>query len=80
MVQRIVLFIVAGAVALGGASCKKSQKDVTAEKQAKFRADQKAKAIARYQELVKKYPDSEYAEKAKERIRALGPVATPKKK
>lgn len=79
MVQRIVLFIVAGLIALGAASCKKSQKDVAAEKQAKFRSEQKAKAIARYQELVKKYPESEYAEKAKERIRALTPPSTPKK-
>lgn len=79
MVQRIVSFIVAGVVVLGAVSCKKSQKDLAAEKQAKFRAEQKARALKNYQDLVKKYPESEYAEKAKERIRALTPPSTPKK-
>jgi TolA-binding protein len=79
MVQRIALIIVAGLFAVGATSCKKSQKDLAAEKEAKFRAEQKARALKSYQELVKKYPDSEYAEKAKERIRALTPPSTPKK-
>lgn len=79
MVQRIASLTLAGLVAFGAASCKKSQKDIAAEKQAKFRAEQKARAVKAYQELVKKYPDSEYAEKAKERIRSLTPPATPKK-
>ena len=74
MVQRIALFLLAGLVSAGAVSCKKSQKDVAAEREAKFRAEQKARALRQYQDLVKKYPDSEYAEKAKERIRAL---ATP---
>lgn len=74
MVQRVAFLVLAGLLALGTVSCKKSPKNNQAAAQAKFQADQKARALKAYQELVKKYPDSEYAEKAKERIRAL---ATP---
>ncbi len=79
MVQRFALVLLAGVIAVGTVSCKKSQKDVAAEQQAKFRAQQKTRALRQYQDLVKKYPDSEYAGKAKERIRTLTPPATPKK-
>ncbi|MEQ1859364.1 MAG: outer membrane protein assembly factor BamD [Chthoniobacteraceae bacterium] len=79
MVQRLALLLAAGFIALGAVSCKKSPKDAIAEKQAKFRADQKARALKQYQDLVKKYPESEFAEKAKERIRALATPAPAKK-
>lgn len=79
MVQRFALVFLAGVISIGSVSCKKSQKDVAEQKQAKFKAEQKARALKSYQDLVKKYPDSEYAEKAKERIRALTPPSTSKK-
>jgi outer membrane protein assembly factor BamD (BamD/ComL family) len=37
------------------------------------------KAVDNYKKLVEKYPDSPHAEKAQERIQALGGAATPKK-
>ena len=79
MVQRIVSITLAASFALGAVSCKKSQRDLAAQKQEAFKREQKAKALKAYQDLVKKYPDSEYAAKAKERIRTLTPPATPKK-
>ena len=39
----------------------------------------KIKALANYKKLAEKYPDSTYAEKAKERAQALG-AAQPNKK
>jgi outer membrane protein assembly factor BamD (BamD/ComL family) len=80
MVKRIVLLLLAGLLPCGIVSCKKSPKDQQAEKQAKFQAEQKAKAVKAYRELVQKFPESEYVDKAKERLRAIGPAATPAKK
>ena len=37
------------------------------------------KAVENYKKLVEKYPDSPHAQKAQERIQALGGAATPKK-
>jgi outer membrane protein assembly factor BamD (BamD/ComL family) len=37
------------------------------------------KAVENYKKLIEKYPESPHAEKAKERIQALGGAATPKK-
>jgi outer membrane protein assembly factor BamD (BamD/ComL family) len=51
-----------------------------AAEEAKWRAEQKNKAIKNYQEIVKKYPESPFAAKAQERLRALGPAPTPAKK
>jgi TolA-binding protein len=79
MVKRLAFLFLAAAVALSSTSCKKAPKDLAAERQAKFKADQKARALKAYQDLVKKYPDSPYAEKAKERIRVLATPAPPKK-
>jgi hypothetical protein len=80
MVNRISSLLFAAAIAAGAVSCKKSSGPSAADREAKFRAEQKAKALKAYQDLVKKYPDSEYADKAKERIRALAPPTTPAKK
>jgi Tfp pilus assembly protein PilP len=63
---------------LGG--CKKSEAENLAEKRAQFQAQQRSKAIANYQQIVQKYPDSEYAAKAQERLRELtGPNGATKK-
>ena len=72
--------IVVAALAMGLASCKKKPSDLKAAAEAKWRAEQKQKAIKNYQEIVKKYPDSEFAAKAQERLKAIGPAATPAKK
>ena len=49
-----------------------------AEKKKEFRVKQKQVAIKAYKDLVDKYPDSEFAPKAKEKLQKLGPpTATP---
>ncbi len=60
-------------------------KKTAAEKQAErvqaFRVHQKGEAIKAYTDLVNKFPDSEFAPKAQERLKVLGPPpATPAKK
>jgi hypothetical protein len=67
---------------LGATACE--HKKTAAEKQAErvqaFRVHQKGEAIKAYTELVNKFPDSEFASKAQERLKALGPMpATPPK-
>lgn len=79
MAKSITLtFLLAVSVA-GFTGCKKTPQDNAAERDAKFRADQKVRALKTYQELVAKYPDSEHAAKAKERIKALATPAPAKK-
>jgi len=64
----------------GGVACKKTPQQEAAAKLVADKADKRVKAIKNYQDLVKKYPESPYAEKAKARLQALGPAATPAKK
>jgi hypothetical protein len=78
MAQRSLLLLLAFA-ATALPACKPNKEKEAAAAQAKLLADKKQRALKNYQDLVKKYPESEFAEKAKERIRALGPAATPKK-
>jgi TolA-binding protein len=80
MATRFLLALVCASFALGLSACKKNPKDLKAAEEAKWRADQKNKAIKNYQEIVKKYPESPFAAKAQERLRALGPAATPAKR
>lgn len=80
MAIRLLSLVLIAAFGILGVSCKKSKPDTALAQQEKFQAQQKALAIKAYQDLVKKYPDSEYAEKAQERLRALGPAATPARK
>jgi outer membrane protein assembly factor BamD (BamD/ComL family) len=80
MATRLLLALVFASFALGLSACKKSAKDLKAAEEAKWRAEQKNKAIKNYQEIVKKYPESPFAAKAQERLRALGPAPTPAKK
>lgn len=72
--------LLAVAVALGTAACeqKKTAAEVQADKVSAFRKRQKIEAIKAYTQLVNKYPDSEHAAEAKERLKVLGPLpATP---
>ena len=80
MVTRLLPVFVCAALLLGFSACKKSPKDLKAEQDAKWRVEQKQKAIKNYQEIVKKYPESPFASKAKERLSALGPASSPGKK
>ena len=80
MLRKSALILLAGAVCLCGAACKKEQ--TQAEKKAQvvaaFKAEQKAKAIKNYQELNAKYPTSPFAAQAKAKLQALGaPLAAP---
>lgn len=81
MRQNLVLLLLAAALLVGGTACKKTQ--TAAEKEAAkvnaFRQKQKVEAIKSYTAIVEKYPDSEFAAKAKERLAVLGPLpaATP---
>ena len=79
MLNRILLLLVAAALCTGGAACKKkkSQAELQAERVTAFREKQRNTAIQKYQELVTKYPDSEFAPKAAERLQQLGPPSTP---
>ena len=80
MLPRSALLLLAIAVCLGGVACKdtKTQAELMAEKKKEFKAKQKQVAIKAYKDLVDKYPDSEFAPKAKEKLQQLGPLtATP---
>ena len=81
MLKRLVLLLLAAALCAGGAACKgqSTQAEIKAQKQRDFRARQKKLAIKAYQDLITKYPDSEYATKAQERLDQLGPAESPKK-
>ena len=83
MLKRLALLLLAAVLLAGIPACKNKQ--TSAEKRAEevkaFRVRQKQMAAKAYQDIVTKYPDSEFAAQAKERLQALGPVAeTPKKK
>jgi hypothetical protein len=81
MFYKPFVLLIAAALLIGGTGCKK--KETGAERQAKavqaFRTKQKIEAIKSYTALTEKYPDSEFAAKAKERLAVLGPMpaATP---
>jgi TolA-binding protein len=69
---------------LGAVGCKKdkTQAEMQAEKVKVFRERQKKAAARAYQDIVEKYPDSSFAEQAKQKVQELGgpPAATPEKK
>ena len=80
MLQRTAILILAAIAACGLGACKKSAKEQAAAAKARVLAEKKVRAIKAYDELVKKYPESPFAEKAKEHLRTLGPAVTPAKK
>jgi outer membrane protein assembly factor BamD (BamD/ComL family) len=80
MLKKFSLLLLAAAVCFAGTGCehKKTLAELQAEKAKVFRDKQKIAAIKSYNDLITKYPDSEFAAKAKERLAALGPPpATP---
>jgi hypothetical protein len=66
------------ALALGGCEGKKTAAQLNLEKQKAWQAQKKERAARTYQELIEKFPDSEHVAEAKQRLAAIGPVATPK--
>jgi TolA-binding protein len=80
MALRIVTIPLLAVLTLALAACKEDPKKAAAERLAAERAKKKELAIKQYQALIEKYPNSPQAEKARERLRALAPAATPKKK
>jgi hypothetical protein len=81
MLKRLVLLLLAAALATGGAACKhkQTQAEIQAQKVKDFRVRQKKLAIKAYQDLTTKYPDSEFAPQAKERLQQIQPPAPQKK-
>ncbi len=57
---------------MGGQSLEQQAASVTDPKQQAFKTQQLGRAKAAYQQLLKDYPDSEFAPKAQERLTALG--------
>jgi outer membrane protein assembly factor BamD (BamD/ComL family) len=85
MFQNITAVVIAAVlVAAGTTACekKKTAAELAAEKQKAFREKQKIEAIKAYTALTTKFPESEFAPKAQERLSVLGPLpaATPAKK
>ena len=54
-----------------GAGCRPKSVDNRAERERQFRDRQRALAIKTYRDLTTKFPDSQYAAPAKERLQAL---------
>jgi hypothetical protein len=85
MLRHLLPVFLAAVFALGGVACskKKTSAEMQADKVNAFRERQRGEAIKAYTALTTKYPDSEYAAKAQERLTALGPppaTPAPKKK
>lgn len=74
-----IALLLAAAVILGAAGCSKKKGTDQQAKINAFRQKQKIEAIKAYTAIVEKYPDSEFAAQAKERLAVLGPLpaATP---
>ena len=74
--RKTLPLLLALAILPGMTSCekKKTAAELQAEKVTAFRKRQKTEAIKAYTELVNKYPTSEHAAEAKERLKALGPL------
>ena len=82
MRPRLLVLLLATALCLGSAACK--GKTTSAEKKAeeirKFRERQKNLARKCYKDITTKYPDSEFAAQAEQRLQQLGPSTAPQKK
>lgn len=79
MLNKILPILLAVVFAFGAAACKgkKTAAEVQAEKEKTWRTEQRTKAIKYYSEITEKFPDSQYAPKAKERLNAMGAQPAP---
>jgi hypothetical protein len=86
MLRLLLPFLVIVAMLSGVTACKSKPTAamLQAQKVKDFRERQRVEAIKAYKLLIDKYPDSEYAPQAKERLGTLGPMpaatTAPKKK
>lgn len=86
MSRHFLTLLAAAALVAGTTACEKKPDaaQLKAQKEQAFRAKQKIEAIKTYTALVTKYPESEFAPKAQERLNVLGPLPAetpaPKKK
>lgn len=78
MPQKSFSLFLAVVLGLGAVACehKKTAAEIQAARMNAFRTRQKGEAIKAYTALVNKYPDSDFAAKAKERLQVLGPMPT----
>jgi outer membrane protein assembly factor BamD (BamD/ComL family) len=78
-IKPLPYLLLALAMTLGPVACssKKTAAEEQAEKVKAFQEQQKVRAYKAYKELVEKYPDSQFAPQAKDRLAKMGPVATP---
>ena len=76
MLQRFAVALLLAIACFFSGACKKNEAQSLAERKQQFQAQQRKKAIDNYQQILKKYPDSEFAAKAQERLRALSAQAT----
>ncbi len=74
----LLLAVAAAGSSLGACSGKKTTAEQNAEKVKAFQQTQLAKSAKYYQEIVDTFPDSPFAAQAKEKLKSIGPVATPK--
>ena len=74
MLKKTLTLLLAVAVLAGGAACKgkKTAAEQKAEQDKVWREQQKRKAQEYYAELVEKFPDTQYAAQAKERLDVIG--------
>jgi hypothetical protein len=84
MLRKFLALVLIGALSGGAVGCKKekTQAEMQAEKTKAFREKQKKAAAQAYQDIVDKYPDSPFAEQAKQKVQELGgvPAKPPEKK
>ena len=82
LIKRTFFLAVAMVLAASSGACKKSPQEDLAAKQANFQRAQRLKAIEKYEELAKNYPNYPHAAEAQKRASALRAKAgpTPKKK
>lgn len=66
-------------LSLAACEQKKSAAELKTEAEQRVRADKLVKARKYYNELVQKYPDSPYAEQARQKLQAMGPAPVAKK-
>jgi uncharacterized protein HemX len=84
MFRKLSVLVLIAALFGGAVGCKKekTQAELQAEKTKAFREKQKKAAAQAYQDIVDKYPDSPFAEQAKQKVQELGgvPAKAPEKK
>ena len=77
LIKRTFFLAVAMVLAASSGACKKSPQEDLAAKQANFQRAQRLKAIEKYEELAKSYPNYEHAAEAQKRADALRAKAGP---